>query len=438
MKQWENEYRSKVCTAAEAIGRIRSGQHIFVANNIGEPQALLAELVAQEDRLYDLTLHHMVTQSPGEYTRPEHAGHFRCDLIFCGAGTRGAVNEGRGDYTPCFFYEYPILIRRGVIPCEVALVQVAGPDEEGRFSLGTSVDYTYQAVKTAKLVIAQVNPRMPFTYGSLLELSDIDCLVEQEEELYENPSRSITEVERRIGQNCADFVEDGATVQLGIGGIPDAVAMALMGKKDLAIHSEMIADCTVALYEAGVITGKYKTTEPGKMAVSFLQGTRKLYDFADRNPDLLMLPVDYVNHPLVVMKQHKMVSINCAIEIDLQGQAASDSIGLRQYSGVGGQVDFIRGAAMSEDGKGVSILALPSLQQTRDGRRLSKIVPFLQEGAGVTTSRNDVDYVVTEYGAAAMKGQNLRKRARALIEIAHPDFRAALAEEFEKRFREPL
>ncbi|MDO4553109.1 MAG: acetyl-CoA hydrolase/transferase C-terminal domain-containing protein [Bacillota bacterium] len=433
---WQEDYKSKLCTPEDAIKSIKSGDHVFFGHCVGESQLLVNALVAHAEDYRDVTIHHMVTLSPGVYTRPEYEKNFRCDLIFCGGGTRGAIADGRGDYTPCFFHEYPILIRRGVIPCDALVTMVSPPDEEGYVSLGTSVDYTYQSAKSAKVIIAHVNDRMPYTYGEKLHVSELTHIVEASEELAENPGLKCSEVEEKIGSNCASLIEDGATLQLGIGGIPDAVMMFLGDKKDLGIHSEMIADGTVALFEKGVITNAKKNFDQGKMVVTFLMGTRKLYDFVDHNPAVEVRPVDYVNHPAVIMKQHNLISINSAIQVDLQGQVVADSMGLKQFSGVGGQVDFVRGAAMSEDGKGKAIIAMPSLTIKKDGTRISKITPLITEGAAITTSRNDVDYVITEYGIAQLKGQNLRTRARRLIDIAHPDFRAELADEFEKRFRQ--
>lgn len=431
---WKDEYKSKLCTAAEAVKSIKSGDHVFFGHCVGESKLLAEAMVANAAAYKNVTVHHMVSLSPGAYTAPEYAENFRCDLIFCGGGTRNAIAEGRGDFTPCFFHEYPILIRKGVIPCDVLMTLVSKPDDEGYVSLGTSVDYTYQCVKTAKVVIAQVNDQMPYTYGEKVHISELTHIVEASEPLFENLGGKIGEVEEKIGEYCATLIEDGSTLQLGIGAIPDAVMLFLGDKKDLGIHSEMISDGTLALFEKGVITNKMKNFDKGKMTVTFLMGSKKLYDFCDHNPAVEVRPVDYVNHPAVIMKQYKMVSINSAIQVDLQGQIVADSMGLKQFSGVGGQVDFIRGAAMGEDGK--AIIAMPSVTVKKDGTMISKITPLITEGAAVTTSRNDADYVVTEYGIAPLKGQNLRTRARNLINIAHPDFRESLAAEFEKRFHE--
>ena len=317
------------------------------------------------------------------------------------------------------------------MPVDVALIQVTPPDEHGYCSLGVSVDYTKPAAEAAKTVIAQVNDRMPRTMGeSFIHVTEIDCFVEHSAPIIELGAPKIGDVERAIGENCASLISDGDTLQLGIGAIPDAVLLFLKDKKDLGIHSEMFSDGVVELVEAGVVTNKKKTFHPGKMVVTFLMGSKKLYDFVNNNPTVEMYPVDYVNDPVVIMKNDNIVSINSCVQADLMGQVCSESIGLTQISGVGGQVDFVRGAMMAKNGK--SIIAMPS---TAGKGKFSKIVPLLDEGAAVTTSRNDVDYIVTEYGIAALRGKTLRERAKALIQIAHPDFREGLALEYEKRFK---
>ena len=370
----------------------------------------------------------MVAMGKCEYCKPEYAANFRHNALFVGGGSREAVFSGRGDYTPSFFFEIPQLFHT-TLPVDVAMVSLTPPDEEGNCSLGVSADYDYEAVMTAKTVIAQVNDQMPFTYGKLIPVDKVTCFVEHSAPLIELAPPKIGPVEEAIGRNCASLIKDGDTLQLGIGAIPDAVLLFLKDKKDLGIHSEMFSDGVVALAEAGVINNSKKTLHPGKYVANFLMGTKRLYDFVDHNPDVLVLPVDYVNHPVVAAKNDNLVSINSCVQVDLMGQIASESIGFKQISGVGGQVDFIRGAAFSKGGR--AIIAMPS---TAAKGTVSKIVPLLDEGAAVTTSRNDVDYVVTEYGIAHLKGHTLRDRARALIEIAHPDFQDGLKEEFEKRF----
>ena len=347
----------------------------------------------------------------------------------CIRDSRKAVQEGRADYTPFFFHQSTRFFSDGTFPIDVAMVSVTPPDKHGYVSLGVSVGGTKPACLNAKMVIAQVNDQMPRTMGeSFLHVSQLTCCVEASTPLPELGGGTIGEVEEAIGRNVASLVEDGSTLQLGIGTIPDAVLKFLGDKKDLGIHSEMFSDGVVELAEAGVITNAKKTLHPGKFEVAFLMGTRRLYDFVDHNPDVELRPVDYVNNPFVIAQNENMVSINSCVQVDLMGQVASESIGPKQISGVGGQVDFVRGASASKGG--VSIMAMPS---TVKGK-ISKIVPLLDEGAAVTTSRNDVDYIVTEYGVAALKGQTLRQRARNLIEIAHPDFRDELKAEYEKRF----
>ena len=425
---WKEIYESRKMTAREAVSRIRSGNRVVIAHACGEPSYLVEAMVANAAAYRDVEIVHMVAMGQGEYCKPEYAENFRHNGIFLGGNTRAAIAEGRGDFTPSFFFEVPRLFD-STLPVGVALVMVTPPDENGMCSLGVSVDYTMEAVKSAKTVIAQVNPQMPWTGPhSLVSVEDLDCIVEHEAPLIELQPPKISDVERAIGENCAALIPNGATLQLGIGAIPDAVLLFLKGKKDLGIHTEMFSDGVVELAEAGVITNAKKSLHPGKFVATFLMGTKRLYDFVDHNPDVELRPVDYVNNPFVIAQNDKLISINSCVQVDLMGQVASESIGAKQISGVGGQVDFVRGAAASKGG--VSIMAMPS---TVKGK-ISKIVPLLDEGAAVTTSRNDVDYVVTEYGIAHLKGRTLRERAHALIEIAHPDFREDLKREFEQRF----
>jgi 4-hydroxybutyrate CoA-transferase len=426
---WKTLYEQRKMTAQEAVSKIKSGDRVVIGHAVSEPSYVIDAMVANAQAYENVEIVHMVAMGKCEYAKPEMAGHFRHNALFVGGATREAVASGRGDYTPCFFYEIPRLFST-TLPVDVALVTVTPPDENGMCSLGVAVDYTMAAVKQAKLVIAQVNDRMPYTGPySLVSVADIDCFVEHSAPIIELAPPKIGEVERSIGEHCASLIHDGDTLQLGIGAIPDAVLMFLKDKKDLGIHSEMFSDGVVDLANAGVITNRKKNLNPGKFVAAFLMGTQKLYDFVDKNPDLEMRPVDYVNDPVVVAQNDNIVSINSCVQVDLMGQVASESVGLKQISGVGGQVDFVRGAAMSKGGR--SIIAMPS---TAAKGTLSKIVPLLDEGAAVTTSRNDVDYIVTEYGVAHLKGHTLRQRARALIGIAHPDFRAQLIQAYEERF----
>jgi len=428
---WEQEYKSKLCTAADAVQAIRSGNRLVLGHAAGIPTDLVDAMVANHAAYRDVEVVHMFCLGEGHYMDPEMAPHFRHNALFVGPNARKAVEEGRADFIPVFFHEIPRLFVDGTLPVDVAMVLLSRPNDEGYCSFGISSDYSKPACEAAKVIIAEVNPNMPFIAGgdNLIHVSKLTHIVESSHPIYELPAGKMGEVEKAIGMHCAELVPDGATLQLGIGSIPDAVLLQLKGKKDLGIHTEMFSDGVLELVESGVITGRCKTLHPGKMVATFLMGSRKLYDFVDRNEDVLMFPCDYVNDPTVIAQNYRMVSINSCLEIDLQGQVVSDSIGLRQYSGVGGQVDYVRGASMSNDG--ISIMAMPS---TAAKGTVSKIVPFLTQGAAVTTSRNDVDYVVTEFGVAKLRGRSLRQRAQALIEIAHPDFRTALKEEYNKRF----
>ncbi|MCY6484321.1 4-hydroxybutyrate CoA-transferase [Clostridium aestuarii] len=427
---WKDLYKSKVVDAKEAVSHIKSGDRVVVGHACAEPVTLIEAMVENRENYSDVEIVHMVAMGGSEYVKPEMEKHFRHNAVFVGGSTREAVNAGRADFTTCFFHEVPKLFKEGYMPVDVALVQVSSPDEHGNCSLGVSVDYTKAGAECAKIVIAQVNKQMPRTMGSaFIHVSDIDYIVESSHPIIELQPPRIGEIEKAIGENCASLINDGDTLQLGIGAIPDAVLLFLKDKKDLGIHSEMISDGVVELVEAGVITNKKKTLHQGKTIVTFLMGTKKLYDFIDNNPMVEMYPVDYVNDPRVIMKNDNLVSINSCVQIDLTGQVCSESIGSKQISGVGGQVDFVRGAAMSKGGK--SIIATPS---TAAKGKVSRIVPFLDEGAAVTTSRNDVDYIVTEHGIAHLKGKTLKDRARNLINIAHTDFKEELIKEWEKRF----
>jgi 4-hydroxybutyrate CoA-transferase len=428
MSDWKEYYKSHVTTVEEALKQIKSGDRVVVGHACGEPSYILEKMVENAAAYRDVEIVHMVSMGKALYCQPEYKDNFRHNAIFVGGTSRKAVAEGRGDFTPCFFFEVPEMFRT-TMPVDVALIQVTPPDENGMCSLGVSVDYTYEAVKQAKVVIAQVNKEMPYTGPhSLISAEEVTCFVEHDAPIIELPQGKIGDIEKAIGANCAKLIKDGDTLQLGIGAIPDAVLMSLGDKKDLGIHSEMFSDGVVDLVEKGVINNSKKSFHNGKFIVTFLMGTKKLYDFVDHNPNVELWPVDYVNNPYIAYQNDNLISINSAVQVDLYGQACSEMIGYTQISGVGGQVDFIRAASYSKGGK--AILAMPS---TVKGKT-SKIVPILDEGAAVTTSRNDIDYVVTEYGIAALKGLSLRTRARNLIEIAHPDFRDGLKAEFEKRF----
>lgn len=426
-----NQYYEEHClSAADAVKYIKSGDRVVIGHAAGEPQELIRAMTDRQEELQNVEIVHMVSVGKAEYCTPEAQGHFKHNAIFVGGQTRKAIEEGRGDFTPCFFYEVPALFKKE-LPVDVALIQVSRPDKNGYVSLGISVDYTKTAAENARLVIAQVNEIMPKTMGdSFLHVKEINFFVKHTEPLIELTRSKLTQEELQIGRYCAQLIPDGATLQLGIGSLPDAVLMSLKGKKDLGIHSEMFSDGVMNLVREGVINNSKKSLHPGKIVATFIMGSKELYDFIDENPLIYMAPVDYVNDPYVIGQNDNLISINSCVQVDLQGQVCSESIGIKQISGVGGQMDFIRGASISKGGK--AILAISS---TARGGQLSKIVPKLDEGAAITTSRNDVDYIVTEFGIAKLKGKTLRERGKALINIAHPRFKDELISEWEKRFK---
>ncbi len=422
MIDWQKKYAERIVSAEQAVKNIRSGDRIVTGHACGEPVAIVEAMVDRASELKNVEIFHLVAMGGARYVQQGMEGSFCHNAAFLGPSTRKAYAEGRVEFTPCFFHQVPGLFTDGSLPVDVALIQVSLPDEKGECSFGVSVDFTEPAARAAKMVIAQVNRFMPNTSGTKIALDDIDWIVLCDSPLIELKPPSIGPVEEEIGKNVASMVEDGSTLQLGIGAIPDAVLNFLGDKKDLGIHSEMFSDGVVALAEAGVVNNRRKTLHTGKFVATFLMGTKKLYDFVDNNPDLLMFPVDYVNDPKVIGQNERIVSINSALQVDLFGQINAESIGYKQFSGVGGQVDFIRGASQSKGGK--AIIALPS---TAAQGKLSRIVLKLDEGAVVTTSRCDVDYIATEYGIAKLRGKTIRQRARALIDIAHPDFRDELS-----------
>jgi len=422
---WQQIYDQRTMSAAQAVAPIKSGQRVFVGSNCAEPQTLVDALTARADRLADTEIVHILTLGTAPYSAMQFENQFRHNAFFIGANVREAVNACRADYTPIFLSEVPALFRKGQVPLDYALVMVSPPDAHGYCSLGVSVDVVKAAVESARYVIAEVNRQMPRTLGdSFLHVSEIDAFVESDRPLLELAPTPQSEVTQRIGRYIADLIEDGSTLQMGIGAIPDAVLASLTGKKDLGIHTEMLSDGVIPLVKAGVLTGRYKSLHSGKIVTSFCMGTQALYAFVDNNPAVEFYPTEYVNDPFVIAQNAKMVAINAAIEVDMTGQVCADSIGERFYSGIGGQVDFIRGAARSQGGR--PIIALPSTATLPDGTMISRIVPALKPGAGVVTSRGDVHYVVTEWGVAYLHGKSLRERALALIRIAHPDFRREL------------
>lgn len=417
-------------TLEEAVQIINSGDRVFVHGGAATPKALVKAMAARAPELRGVEVVHIHTEGEAAYARPEMVESFTTNAFFVGANVREAVAEGVADYIPVFLSEVPSLFRKGILPLNVALVHVSPPDKHGFCSLGVSVDVARAAVQMAEHVVAQINPNMPRTHGDgLIHVSNIDFAVEVNDPIHEVPPAQISDVEAAIGRNVASLVEDGACLQMGIGAIPNAVLRALVDHKNLGVHTEMFSDGIIDLVERGVVNGANKRVHPGKLVSSFIMGSRRLYDFVDDNPLVAVLDVAYVNDTAVIRRNPKVTAINSAIEIDLTGQVGADSMGTRQYSGVGGQMDFIRGASLSEGGK--PIIALPS--STSKG--ISRISPHLRLGAGVVTTRAHVHYVVTEYGVANLYGKNLRQRARALIDIAHPDHRAELDEKAHERFK---
>jgi len=412
----------EIVSPAQAVAAVRSGHQLFVQGGAATPSVLLDALVARASEFDDVVLAHFHTEGPAPHLAPAMAGHFRHKALFIGANARAAVNEGRAEYVPVFLSDVPDLFISGLMPLDAVLINVTRPDEHGFCSLGTSVDATLAAVRAARIVIAQLNDQMPRTLGdTFVHVSKIDFATEVSQPPYEHREATLGAVERSIGEHVAELVQDGATLQLGIGAIPAATALALRDKRDLGIHTEMFTDAVIDLVECGAITGARKEINRGKIVSAFVMGTRRLYDFIDNNPMVEMRPVDYTNDTAVIRRLTRMVSINSAIEVDLTGQVVADSIGPRFYSGVGGQMDFVRGASLAAEGR--AIIALPS---TAAGGTVSRITPFLREGAGVVTTRAHARTVVTEHGVAELHGRSIAERARALIEIAHPDFRDEL------------
>ena len=408
---------------------VKSGDRVFIHSVAAAPQALVKALVGRASELRNVEIVHLHTEGDASYSHPEYTESFRVNAFFVGANVRESVNTGRGDYIPVFLSEIPALFRRDLLPIDVALVNVSPPDKHGFCSLGVSVDVTRAAVDCAKHVIAQINPRMPRTLGdALVHVDRIDAIVEVDEPIHEVSIPELSEVDRAIGGYIAQMIDDGATLQMGIGSIPNAVLASLHNHKNLGIHTEMFSDGVIPLVEKGVVNGTRKAKHPGKIVAGFVMGTRKLYDFVDDNPEVLMLDIAYVNDTAVIRRNPKVTAINSAIEVDLTGQVCADTIGTMQYSGVGGQMDFIRGASLSDGGK--PIIALPSA--TKRGE--SKIVSELKRGADVVSTRAHVHYVVTEYGVAYLYGKNLRQRAHELIKIAHPNHREALSRAAFERF----
>ena len=426
-------YQSRVTTAEEAVKAIKSGNRIFLTGNVSVPQQLLAALVEYAPNLSDVEICQALTVGAADYVGPEMEGHLRVNSMFISANIRKAVQEGRADFTPVLLSEFPLLFKRGVLPVDVALIHVSTPDEHGFCSLGVEVGLTKSAAESAKIIIAEVNDQMPRTLGdSFIHVSRLTHIVPVS---YPIPEHKMTaegdsEIIKQIAGHVASLIPDGATMQLGIGSIPDAVLKFLMDKRDLGIHTELFSDGVIELVNAGVLTNARKTLHPGKIVAGFILGTGRLYEWVNDNPMVEMHPTEYVNDPFIISQNERMVAVNSAIEVDLTGQICADSIGPKLYSGVGGQLDFIYGASRSKGG--VPIIALPSTAVMRDGTAVSKITAMLKPGAGVVTTRNHIRYVVTEYGIADLYGKTIRQRAQALIKVANPQFH----DELEKQAKE--
>jgi acyl-CoA hydrolase len=412
-----------------ALRLIKSGDRVFVHGGAATPHFILSEMTRRASELFNVQLICISLQGEAPFAQEKYRENFRINSLFVSDNIREAVNDGRADYVPVFLSEIPNLFNRNILPIDVALIQVSLPDKHGYCSLGTSVDISVAAVKSAKKVIAHVNPNMPRTLGDgILDINDFDAVVFEPCELDEVIPKPVSEINSRIGQFCSSLVENGATIQTGIGAIPNAVLASLHDHKELGLHTEMFSDGMIPLMENGVITNQHKRKHRGKSVSSFVLGSRKLYDFIDDNPSIMMLGIDYVNDTSIIRTNPKMTAINSAIEVDITGQVCADSIGTFHYSGVGGQMDFMRGAALSEGGK--PIIALPSLT----AKGISRIVPFLKQGAGVVTTRAHAHFIVTEYGIADVYGKNMRQRAKALIAIAHPNKREELDRAAFERF----
>ncbi len=425
---WEMEYKKRLKTADAALVCVKSGMRVYIQPGCAEPETLVEALIRRAPELHNVEIVHMMTMGCAPYVAPEMEGHFRHNAMFIGANVREAINDGRADYTPIYLSEIEGLFERGEMPIDVALIEVSPPDSHGYCSFGVGVDTTLTAAKVARHVVAQVNDFMPRTYGdSFIHVNDIDAFVESSRPLCALKLPAVSDLQVAIARQVAGLIGDGAVLQIGIGGIPEAVLPLLMDRKDLGVHSELVSDGVIPLIEAGVLTGARKNFKPRKIIVGFALGTTHLFEFVDNNPIFEFHPTAYTNDPGLIARNDNMVAINSALQVDLTGQVCSDSIGSQFYSGIGGQVDFLRGASRSKGGR--PIIAISS---TAKHGAISRIVPVLDPGAGVVTSRGLVRYVVTEYGVAYLHGKSIRERAKALIEIAHPRFRPELYEYCEK------
>jgi len=425
---WEMEYKKKLRTANEALRCVQSGMRVYIQPGCAEPETLVEALIQRAPFVQDVEIVHMMTMGKAPYVAPEMAGHFRHNAVFIGGNVRDAINEGRADYTPVYLSEIEDLFESGAMPLDVALIEVSPPDSHGFCSFGVGVDTTLTAARLARYVVAQVNDEMPRTYGdSFIHVNKIDAIVESSRPLCALKKPEVTDMQIAIARNVASLIEDGSVLQTGIGGIPDAVLPLLMDRKDLGVHSELVSDGVIPLIDAGVITGARKNFKPRKIILGFALGSKNLFDYVDNNPIFEFHPTAYTNDPALIARNDKMVAINSALQVDITGQVCSDSIGTYFYSGIGGQVDFLRGASRAKGGK--PIIALPS---TAKNDTVSRIAPMLDPGAGVVTSRGLIRYVVTEYGVAYLHGKTIRERAQALISIAHPKFRDQLFEYCER------
>ncbi len=425
---WESIYRRKVTDIDSALSSLKSGQRVYLGGGAGVPVTLIDGLVRRAPVLRNVEITHILTFAPAPYVEPEFADSFRHNALFIGPSVRGAVQEGRADFTPVFLSEIPGLFRNGALPIDVAMVSLSQPDEHGFCSFGVEVGTTKPAAESARVIVAEINKQVPRTLGdSFIHVSRLHHIVEADYPIPEAPQGGASDLHLEIGQLIADLIPDGATLQMGIGSIPDAVLKNLGNHKDLGVHTELFSDGVIDMVDAGVITCAKKTFHPGKIVAGFLFGTKRLYDFVDNNPIIELHPTDYVNDPFNIAQNEKMVAINSALQVDLTGQVCADSLGTRFYSGVGGQVDFIRGAARSKGG-----LPIVAFLSTTKDESISRIVPMLTPGAGVVTTRNDVHYIVTEYGVASLHGKTVHQRVQELIGIAHPKFREELTHEAHK------
>lgn len=429
--EWKKYFKSHTCTADEAVDAIKDNYNLVYSHAVAAPETFNKAFAAQKDRFSNVSIYHMLYSGNPWHLTTEMKGHLQPISSFICKTSLEGMDKGVIDFIPSYFRQVPLLFQEELYPVDVAVVQLSTPNEEGFCTFGVSCDYTKPAAENAKIVIGEINDQMPCVGGdNLIHISELDYIIEASYPLPEVITMKGTEIEYMIAKHCASLINDGATLQIGIGALPNAVLSLLKDRKDLGVHTELFTEGIIDLVKEGVITGSRKTIHPNKMIATFIMGTKEMYDFVNKNLMLELHPVNYVNNPSIIGQNYQMISINSCIEVDLMGQVASESIGLRQYSGTGGQVDYVQGSRLSKGGK--SIIATPS---TAEGGSISRIVPFLLKGTIVTTSRNDVDYIITEYGIAHLRGKTLRERAKLLIDIAHPKFREELNMEFDKRFK---